>query len=122
MPLDFTLSSEPLLARRALDRAAELRGDDEALLEGWPSALMMRVDRSGRFRTDAGDDGRWRVLLEPAFDLYEQPPRQAVFLGRDRDGRHVWALAVDRLLSGPDVVDLRAGAALLAVEDAAMAA
>ena len=122
MPLDFTLRSEPLLARRALDRAAELRDDEKALQEGWPSALIMRVDRGGCFRTDVADDGRRRVLLEPAFDLYEQPPRQAVFLGRDHDGRHVWALGVDLIHPGADVVDLRAGAALLAVEDAAMAA
>jgi len=122
MPLDFSLHAEPLLARTTLDRAAHLRADRDALEEGWSSALVLRVDRRGRFRTDHGPGGTRRLVLEPGFDLYEQPPRHALFLGRSADGRHVWALGVDRVADSPDTLDLRHAAAELGEDDAALAA
>lgn len=56
MPAEFSLIAEPLLSAEAVDRAAHLRGDEDALAEGWPTALVMRVDARGRFRTEIVED------------------------------------------------------------------
>lgn len=52
MPWNFRLHRQPLLSAEAVDRAAHLRGDEEALSEGWPTALVLRLDDKGRFRTE----------------------------------------------------------------------
>lgn len=52
MPWNFRLIRQPLLSDEAVDRAAHLRGDAEALAQGWPNALVMRLDEKGRFRTE----------------------------------------------------------------------
>ncbi len=122
MPLEFSLDTEPLLSRAAPDRAAAFRRNREALDEGWTSALVLRVDPDGRFPTDLAPNGQRRAQFEPAFDLAEQPPHQAVFLGRDEDGRHLWGLGVDALPDEPDLMDLRACGAELAEGDASLAA
>ena len=51
-----------------------------------------------------------QVVLGPAAELADKPPADAVFLGRLRDGRHVWA--VRAALEAPEdgdaeVLDLR---------------
>jgi len=122
MPLDFSLDSEPLLSRSAPDRAAALRQDRAALVEGWVSALVVRIDPRGRFATSVAPDGRRRIQFEPAFDLAEEPLHHAVFLGRAGDGRHLWALTVEELVGDADVLDLRACGADLAEGDASLAA
>ena len=55
MPAEFSLLDEPLLSAYAVDRAAHLRGDAEALEVGWPTSLVMRVDARGRFRTEVAE-------------------------------------------------------------------
>ena len=122
MPLDFSLDSEPLLSRSAPDRAAALRQDAPALRDGWPTALVLRIDPRGRFATDVTPHGPRRLQFEPAFDLAQEPPHQAVFLGRAADGRHLWALAVDALPASSDRLDLRACGADLMEGDASLAA
>lgn len=52
MPYDFSLIEQPMLSAASVDRAAHLRGDAEALEREWPTALVMRVDSRGRFRTE----------------------------------------------------------------------
>lgn len=122
MPMDFSLDSEPLLSRSAPDRAAPLRQDRRALVEGWPSALVVRIDPRGRFVTTVTPGGPRRIQFEPAFDLAEEPLHHALFLGRGVDGRHLWALAVDELVADGGVLDLRTCGAELAEGDASLAA
>lgn len=155
MPWNFSLRHNPLLSAEAVDRAAYLRDNLEALEEGWPTALVLRLDERGRFRTDvletpeeavtiqkvdysntpggAGDNegdlvetsgelaGRHlQLVFDPAFDIAERPPHQAVFLGLSVSGRHLWGLQSDSL--GSAVTDLRSAGEFLLPHDAAIAA
>jgi NAD+ diphosphatase len=107
--VDFQLQNIPLLSRVGADRADQLRTDVEAAAAGWAEAVLLRVDARNQVLVANG-----RVVLGPAIELADQPPPEAVFLGRLDDGRHVWAIR------GPlptpadsnakvDVVDLRRG-------------
>lgn len=100
------LRNIPLLSRVGADRADALRTDIDAATVGWADALLLRVDNRNQVLIAGG-----QVVLGPASALGDSPPDHAVFLGRLRDGRHVWA--VRSALQPPDdgsetqVLDLR---------------
>lgn len=100
------LRNIPLLSRVGADRADALRTDIDAATAGWADALLLRVDNRNQVLIAGG-----QVVLGPASALGDSPPDHAVFLGRLRDGRHVWA--VRSALQPPDdgsetqVLDLR---------------
>jgi NAD+ diphosphatase len=87
----FELASPPLLSRSPLNRAEELRKDQVALREGWPTARVLQVDHRGRLRID--ENG---LVYVSAVELSAEPAPDAVFLGID-DGRHLWAQRVGAL-------------------------
>ncbi len=107
--MDFQLQNIPLLSRVGADRADQLRTDVEAAAAGWAKAVLLRVDARNQVLVADG-----RVVLGAAIELADQPPPEAVFLGRLDDGRHVWAIRgplptpVDTNAKA-DVVDLRRG-------------
>lgn len=84
----FGLSDTPLLSRTVVDRAEELRSDEEALRAGWATAALLRVDRRGQVRVEGTD-----LVFADAAELGPAPVPGAVFLGV-RDDRHVWAVRV----------------------------
>jgi NAD+ diphosphatase len=96
----FQLNGVPLLSRSALDRAEEIRADEQALKEGWAEAELLRVNRRGQVRFDNG-----ALVLDKATSLSAEPSQAAVFLGVNA-GKHVWALR-DNELEG-SLTDLRA--------------
>jgi NAD+ diphosphatase len=102
----FELRNVPLLARVGADRADELRTDIDAALSGWPDAAVLRVDTRNQVLLRRG-----QAVLGDARGLGAEPPRDAVFLGRLPDGRHVWGIRA--ALVAPDgdddveVLDLR---------------
>src|SRR6201993_2725953 len=101
----FELRNVPLLARVGADRADELRTDIDAALSGWPDAAVLRVDPRNQVLLRPG-----QAVLGDARGLGDEPPRDAVFLGRLPDGRHVWGIRA--VLVAPDdddveVLDLR---------------
>ncbi len=107
MTRGFQLRNVPLLSRVGADRADALRTDVDAAVAGWPDALLLRVDRRNQVLISQG-----RVLLGRAAVVGDEPPDNAVFLGRLADGRHVWAIRA--ALEGPEdphteteVLDLR---------------
>ncbi|WP_433683171.1 NAD(+) diphosphatase [Nocardia sp. CA-119907] len=100
MASGFQLNGVPLLSRSVLDRAEEIRTDEQALKEGWAEAELLRVNKRGQFRFDNG-----ALVLEPAIELSAEPNPAAVFLGVS-DGKHVWAVR-DPELQGT-LTDLRA--------------
>lgn len=129
MPHEFSLIEQPLFSAVSVNRAAHLRGNTEELEKEWPTALVMRVDERGRFRTEVlenpgeGDRGgkRLRLSFDPAFDIAERPPHLAVFLGIAPNGRHIWAMQADSL-GDRGVSDLRSSGEFLLPHDAALAA
>ena len=121
MPLDFTLDSDPVLSVAAPDRAAPLRQDAEGLARGWASARVIRVDRRNRFAVEPAPDDKQRVYLEPALDLADSLPDDAVFLGQTEEHRHIWAVPVDELPDDPTVTSLRACGADLVDGDGSLA-
>ncbi len=84
--MDFQLRSVPLLSRVGADRADQLRTDVEAATVGWADAALLRVDSRNQVLVANG-----RVVLGSAAELGDTPPKDAVFLGRIENGRHVWA-------------------------------
>lgn len=121
MPLEFTLDSDPVLSVAAPDRAAPLRQDADGLAGGWAEARVMRIDQRNRFAVEAAEDGRQRILLEPAMLFADAPPDDAVFLGRTAEGRHIWAVTVDSLPEDPAVSNLRRCGAELVDGDGSLA-
>ncbi|MDT5164874.1 MAG: diphosphatase, partial [Mycobacterium sp.] len=110
--MDFHLKGVPLLSRIGADRADQVRTDVEAAAAGWPDAALLRLDSRNQVMVADG-----KVLLGKAKDLADEPPPDAVFLGRMGDGRHVWA--VRGPLQAPEdpglkaeVADLRRGGQL----------
>ncbi|WP_040827177.1 NAD(+) diphosphatase [Nocardia jiangxiensis] len=95
----FELNEVPLLSRSGLDRAEELRSDEQALKQGWATARLLRMNRRGQVRVDGVT-----VVLEAATSLAAEPAPEAVFLGVD-DG-HIWAVR-DNEIDG-QLMDLRA--------------
>jgi NAD+ diphosphatase len=109
--MDFQLQNIPLLSRVGADRADQLRTDVEAAAEGWPDAGLLRVDSRNQVLVADG-----RIVLGAAIELADQPPPEAVFLGRLEDGRHVWAIRGPLQVPenpGVKVADLRRGGQLL---------
>ncbi|MBU8809864.1 NAD(+) diphosphatase [Mycolicibacterium goodii] len=103
----FGLRNVPLLSRVGADRADALRTDIDAALAGWPDALLLRVDHRNQVLIANG-----QVVLDRADTIGDRPPENAVFLGRLKDGRHVWAVRGDLQAPedrdlGTDVLDLR---------------
>jgi NAD+ diphosphatase len=84
---DFQLRNVPLLSRVGADRADQLRTDVDAATAGWADAALLRVDSRNQVLVADG-----RVVLGAAAALGDTPPKDAVFLGRIEDGRHVWAI------------------------------
>lgn len=129
MPHEFSLIEQPLFSAVSVNRAAHLRGNTEELEKEWPTALVMRVDERGRFRTEVventadGDQAgkHLRLTFDPAFDVSERPPHLAVFLGIAPNGRHIWAMQSDSL-GGTGASDLRSSGEFLLPHDAALAA
>lgn len=85
--MTFQLRNVPLLSRVGADRADEMRTDVDAAVAGWPDAHLLRVDERGNVMVLEDS-----LLLGAAVAFAEQPPPDAVFLGRIEDGRHVWAV------------------------------
>ncbi|MEV6134487.1 NAD(+) diphosphatase [Nocardia sp. NPDC051990] len=100
MASGFQLNGVPLLSRSVLDRAEEIRADEQALKEGWAEAELLRINKRGQFRFEDG-----ALVLAPAIDLSAEPNPAAVFLGI-HGGKHVWAVR-DVELQGT-LTDLRA--------------
>ncbi|WP_167477439.1 NAD(+) diphosphatase [Nocardia arthritidis] len=98
--MSFELNAVPLLSRSSHDRAEEVRGDEQALKDGWADAKLLRVNRRGQVRLADG-----ALIFDKAVELAPEPSPAAVFLGID-DGKHVWAVR-DRELTG-ELSDLRA--------------
>ncbi|WP_405485328.1 NAD(+) diphosphatase [Nocardia sp. NBC_00511] len=105
----FQLNAVPLLSRTSLDRAEDLRADEQALKEGWAQAKLLRMNKRGQVRVEDGT-----VVLEPAVGLAADPAPEAVFLGV-RDGIHLWAVR-DNALDGT-LADLRAYGTTLQLDD-----
>jgi len=99
--VDFQLRNVPLLSRIGADRADELRTDVEAATAGWAEAALLRVDSRNQVLVADG-----RVVLGDAATLGDQPPPDAVFLGRIEGGRHVWAIR--GALEAPEDPDVHA--------------
>ncbi|MGX7726651.1 NAD(+) diphosphatase [Rhodococcus pyridinivorans] len=95
----FALSGTPLLSRTVVDRAEELRSDEDALRAGWADAKLLRVDRRNQVRVSDS-----ALVLGEASELGPEPVEGAIFLGV-RDGHHVWATRV--LAQTGTVADLR---------------
>src|ERR1700746_4087808 len=101
----FELRSVPLLARVRADRADELRADLDVAIAGWPDAAVLRVDSRSQVLISRG-----QAVLGDARGLGDRPPKDAVFLGRLQDGRHVWGIRAALVAPGDDdseVLDLR---------------
>ena len=96
---EFQLQTVPLLSRVGADRADQLRTDIDAATAGWADALLLRVDKRSQVVVADG-----RVVLGAAVELGDKPLRDAVFLGRIEDGRHVWAIR--GALEAPDDPDI----------------
>lgn len=121
MPLDFTLDSDPVLSVAAPDRAAPLRQDAAGLARGWSTARVMRVDPRNRFATEPAPGDRQRIRLEPAVDVADSLPEDAVFLGCTENSCHIWAVPVDDLPDYPSVTSLRSCGAALVEGDGSLA-
>jgi NAD+ diphosphatase len=101
----FELRNVPLLSRVGADRADQLRSDVDAALAGWPDAAVLRVDSRSQVLISRG-----QAVLSDARGVGATPPRDAVFLGRLPDGRHVWGIRAALVAPDDDdaeVLDLR---------------
>jgi NAD+ diphosphatase len=110
--VDFQLHSVPLLSRVGADRADPVRTDVDAAAAGWAEAALLRLDSRNQVMVAGG-----RVVLGSAKALADEPPPDAVFLGRLEDGRDVWAVrgplqAPDDADAQAEVADLRRGGQL----------
>jgi NAD+ diphosphatase len=92
------------LARSAVDRAAERRGDGAWLAEAWRGGQVLVVDPRGNATGTA--DG---LELLPAD---RAPAGERYFLGVDDGGLAYWAVPVAEPLEGPQVGLWEAGASL----------
>ncbi|MBF6327079.1 NAD(+) diphosphatase [Nocardia transvalensis] len=105
----FELHHVPLLSRSALDRAEELRSDEQALKEGWSTAKLLRMNRRGQVRIEGEE-----IVWDAATSLAAEPIPEAVFLGVD-GGIHLWATR-DNDLDGR-LMDLRTVGIVLRLDD-----
>ena len=101
-----------MLSRAVYNRADEIRHDKQRLTEGWPHALLLQIDPSGRY--PVGEDGLGWIM---AVDVGDEPPPEAVFLGlHPEEGTDMWAMRFD-VIDGPKD-DPRRGAQLLGADEA----
>ncbi|WP_330185398.1 NAD(+) diphosphatase [Nocardia sp. NBC_01503] len=107
--MSFQLNAVPVLSRTTLDRAEHLRADEQALKEGWAQAKLLRMNKRGQVRVDAGT-----VILESTTTLAAEPAPNAVFLGV-QDEIHLWAVR-DNEIDGT-LADLRAYGSTLELDD-----
>lgn len=100
--MSFRLRNIPVLSRVGADRADDLRTDVDAAIAGWADAQLLRVDTRNQVLVEKG-----RVVLTPAAEYADTPPVDAVFLGRLKDGQHVWAVrsAVEHDPGDPNAAD-----------------
>lgn len=118
MTAAFVLPQPPLLSRATFDRADEIRDQPDRMRAGWPTARVLAIDAKGRYPI-TGDGGlRWI----PAADVADEPPADAVVLGRLRtDPDHdLWARRVEQLDGATD--DARRGAHGLDADEAGLLA
>jgi len=87
--LTFQLGDLPVLSRSAVDRQEPLRDNEERQRELWPTALVVPVDRRGRF--PVSEEG---LALVPAAALGDSIVDGAVLLG-ESDGVAYWAVPAD---------------------------
>lgn len=105
-------------SRGALSRPVSVRDDAAAWVEAWPDARILRVNGRGQVRLVDR-----QLMLEPAADLYSEPPARAVLLGVCGTV-HEWAVRdeflADNSSAGTEVElgDLRSHGALLDAADA----
>jgi NAD+ diphosphatase len=91
-----------------LDRADELRNDEQALAGLWPGACVLVVDVEGQAR-GCGDPAGLRFPL--GSDLFSERPAEAIFLGRGEGDRPWFALPAGALADIPvDAIELRSAA------------
>ncbi|MFI1915957.1 NAD(+) diphosphatase [Nocardia sp. NPDC020380] len=106
---EFQLNAVPVLSRSTLDRAEDLRSDEQALKEGWAQAKLLRMNKRGQVRIEDG-----KVVLDEAVALGSAPAPETVFLGVDGD-THLWAVR-DNDIEGT-LTDLRAYGSTLDLDD-----
>jgi NAD+ diphosphatase len=107
--VDFQLSSVPPLSRAGADRSdpgappacGGPRTEIQAAVAGWADAALLRLDSRDQVLVADG-----RLVLGPATSLADKPPPDAVFLGRIKGGRHVWAVRGE--LEAPESLDVPA--------------
>ncbi|RZS44184.1 NAD+ diphosphatase [Herbihabitans rhizosphaerae] len=88
----FELTEPPLLSRSTVDRADQLRDDEERLAELWQAGRVILVDRKG----DAlARDGGATLASRAATDLGDKPVDGAMFLGLAGDVAH-WVVTSPR--------------------------
>ncbi|WP_067687735.1 NAD(+) diphosphatase [Nocardia jejuensis] len=105
----FQLNAVPVLSRSTLDRAEDLRSDEQALKEGWAHAKLLRMNRRGQVRFDGET-----VVLDEASALSAEPSPDVVFLGV-RESTHLWAVR-DNEIEGT-LLDLRAFGSTLQLDE-----
>lgn len=97
----FQLGAVPALSRVAIDRSEHLRTDVEGLRERWPSAKVVVLDARGRTPIPYDDSERPELALRPAKLFGDEPPADAVFLGRAEVD--YWALLDADVVDGETV-------------------
>ncbi|OHT88979.1 NAD(+) diphosphatase [Mycobacteroides saopaulense] len=115
--MTFRLRNVPLLSRVGLDRADELRSNPDELIKGWAEAGLITLDVRGRVNIVDG-----QVVLEDAVRTGDRPPAHAVFLGRIKGGRHVWAVRAELDDDSAPLLDLRRSGELFDDTSAALLA
>ncbi|GAA0604405.1 NAD(+) diphosphatase [Kutzneria viridogrisea] len=89
----FQLDELPALSRTAIDRNDLLRDQAERLVELWPTAKVLPLDKHGRAPMARGQDGL-RLDLRPTESYGSAPPVGSVLLGA-QDGTCYWGLRAE---------------------------
>lgn len=110
----FMFDQPPLLSRATFDRADEVRDDPPRMAAGWPRALVLSIDESGRYPVTEQGALAWRAAAE----FGTAPPEDAVFLAHTETD--LWAVRVADLTGR--TADARSGAAQLSADEAGLLA
>ncbi|WP_238422519.1 NAD(+) diphosphatase [Gordonia sp. 'Campus'] len=114
--MHFDLPEPPLLSRAVFDRADAIRDDAPRMAAGWPTAKVLLIDAAGRYPvTDSG-----ALHWVAATTVADAPPSDAVILGFDPAGAHLWTRRVDHIDGPTD--DARRGATRLSADEAGLLA
>lgn len=89
MSTPFQLDSIPALSRVEVERDEALRSDSELLRSGWAEAKVVLLDVRGR--TPVPVEEVAGLAVRPAKEFGDEPPENAVFLGRS-GAVHYWGL------------------------------